>query len=52
MTMIVESFRLTLLGTGTVLPQYVVCSVTFTILALGGGVMLFSKVEKTVVDTV
>jgi lipopolysaccharide transport system permease protein len=52
MTMIVESFRLTLLGSGTVLPQHVVCSVAFTLLALGGGVVLFSKVEKTVVDTV
>jgi lipopolysaccharide transport system permease protein len=52
MTMIVESFRLTLLGTGTVLPQYVVASVIFTILALAGGVILFGKVEKTIVDTV
>jgi lipopolysaccharide transport system permease protein len=52
MTMVVESFRLTLLGNGTVLPQYVVCSVGFTILALTGGAILFGKVEKTIVDTV
>jgi homopolymeric O-antigen transport system permease protein len=52
MTMIVESFRLTLLGTGTVLPQYVACSVVCTLLVLVGGAMLFGKVEKTIVDTV
>jgi lipopolysaccharide transport system permease protein len=52
MTMIVESFRLTLLGTGTVLPRYVVCSVVSTFLVLVGGAILFGKVEKTIVDTV
>jgi lipopolysaccharide transport system permease protein len=52
MTMIVESFRLTLLGTGTVLPQYVVCSVLCTIIVLVGGTILFGKVEKTIMDTV
>jgi lipopolysaccharide transport system permease protein len=52
MTMIVESFRLALLGTGTVLPQYVVCSVLCTIFVLVGGTILFAKVEKTIMDTV
>jgi len=52
MTMVVESFRLTLLGSGTVLPQYVFYSVLFTLLALTGGAILFGKVEKTIVDTV
>jgi lipopolysaccharide transport system permease protein len=52
MTMIVESFRLTLLGTGTVLPRYVVCSVVCTFLVLVGGAILFGKVERTIVDTI
>jgi lipopolysaccharide transport system permease protein len=52
MTMIVESFRLALLGTGTVLPQYVAGSVGCTILVLAGGAILFGKVERTIVDTV
>jgi lipopolysaccharide transport system permease protein len=52
MTMIVESFRLTLLGTGTVLPRYVACSVVCTLLVLVGGALLFGKVERTIVDTI
>jgi lipopolysaccharide transport system permease protein len=52
MTMVVESFRLTLLGTGTVLPQFVAGSVVCTFLVLAGGALLFGKVEKTIVDTV
>jgi lipopolysaccharide transport system permease protein len=52
MTMVVESFRLTLLGSGTVLPQYVFWSVLLTLVALTGGTILFAKVEKTIVDTV
>jgi lipopolysaccharide transport system permease protein len=52
MTMIIESFRLTLLGTGTVLPQHVLCSLAFTLSALVGGVLLFGKIERTIVDTV
>jgi len=52
MTSIVESFRLTLLGTGTVEPLYLVCSVAFTVVILAVGLLLFGKVEKTFVDTV
>ncbi len=52
MTSIVESFRLMLLGTGTVEPLYVVCSVIFTVVILVVGLLLFGKVEKTFVDTV
>jgi lipopolysaccharide transport system permease protein len=52
MTSIVESFRLMLLGTGTVEPLYLVCSVTFTVVILIVGLLLFGKVEKTFVDTV
>jgi len=52
MTSIVESFRLMLLGVGTVEPLYLALSVTFTVLILAAGVLLFGKVEKTFVDTV
>jgi len=52
MTSIVESFRLMLLGTGTVQPLYLALSVGFTVLILAAGVLLFGKVEKTFVDTV
>jgi lipopolysaccharide transport system permease protein len=52
MTAIVESFRLMLLGTGTVLPQHVLCSLSFTFLTLVGGLVLFGRVEKTFVDTI
>jgi lipopolysaccharide transport system permease protein len=52
MTSIVESFRLMLLGTGTVEPLYLVFSVIFTLLSLAVGLILFGKVEKTFVDTV
>ena len=52
MTSIVESFRLMLLGTGTVEPLYMVSSLAFTIVILVVGLLLFGKVEKTFVDTV
>ncbi|MDD5348917.1 MAG: ABC transporter permease [Chthoniobacteraceae bacterium] len=52
MISIVESFRLILLGTGTVEPLYLAFSVVFTLLALAAGLLLFGKVEKTFVDTV
>ena len=52
MTSIVESFRLMLLGVGTVEPLYLACSVAFTVVILAAGLLLFGKVEKTFVDTV
>jgi lipopolysaccharide transport system permease protein len=52
MTSIVESFRLMLLGTGTVSTTSVLISILLTLLALGAGLLLFGKVEKTFVDTV
>jgi lipopolysaccharide transport system permease protein len=52
MTSIVESFRLMLLGAGTVEPLYLGLSVIFTLVVLVIGVLLFGKVEKTFVDTV
>ena len=52
MTSVVESFRLMLLGTGTVSPLHLAFSVVFTIASLIAGLLLFGKVEKTFVDTV
>lgn len=52
MTSVVESFRLMLLGTGTVLPVYLGLSIVITLVVLTGGLLLFSKVEKSFVDSV
>lgn len=52
MASIVECFRLILLGTGTVSQSAVLISILITVLALGAGLLLFGKVEKTFVDTV
>ncbi len=50
MTPIVESFRFVLLGTGTVVPAHVACSVAVTIALAAAGLLLFGRVEKTFVD--
>jgi lipopolysaccharide transport system permease protein len=52
MTPVVESYRLALLGSGTVVPQHLVLSVTLTVLLLAAGLITFGRVEKTFVDTV
>ncbi len=52
MTSVVESFRLMLLGTGTVSALNIVISVIFTLISLVAGLILFGIVEKTFVDTV
>jgi lipopolysaccharide transport system permease protein len=52
MTVIVESFRLMLLGTGTVVPRYLVYSIIMTTVLLVSGLLVFDRVEKTFVDTV
>ena len=52
MTAIIESFRLILLGTGTVTAGYLVGSIVVTGVTLIAGLLLFGKVEKTFVDTV
>jgi homopolymeric O-antigen transport system permease protein len=49
-TVIVESFRLMLLGTGTVALAYVATSLSVTAFILVVGVVMFNKVEKTFVD--
>jgi len=52
MVVIVESFRLMLLGTGTVTPFFLSCSLGMTVAVLVAGLLLFGKVEKNFVDTV
>jgi lipopolysaccharide transport system permease protein len=52
MTPIMESYRLVLLGTGTVEPRHLVWSAATTGAVLVCGVLLFGRVEKTFVDTV
>lgn len=51
-TMPVEVFRFSLLGQGTILPEYLAISWAFTILVAVFGVMVFNRVEKTFMDTV
>jgi ABC-type polysaccharide/polyol phosphate export permease len=46
----VESYRLMMLGVGTVEPWHLVWSVTATCGALIAGVALFDRMEKTFVD--
>jgi lipopolysaccharide transport system permease protein len=50
MTPIVESFRLVLLGTGTVEPVHVAASIAITILVTIAGLVLFGRIERTFVD--
>lgn len=52
MTTPVEIFRLATLGTGTVTVFGIVYSLVFTLVALALGVVLFSRIEKTFMDTV
>jgi lipopolysaccharide transport system permease protein len=52
MTTIVEFFRLSLLGTGTVRAEYVLCSIAVTCIALGVGLLVFKRMEKVLMDTV
>ena len=52
MTSIVESFRAAFLGTSSIEPVHVVISVTITLLVFILGIIMFSRVEKTFIDTV
>ncbi|MBQ9249499.1 MAG: ABC transporter permease [Oscillospiraceae bacterium] len=52
MTAPMEIFRLALLGTGTVLPEAVISTLVFTLLAAVVGIVTFNKVERTFIDTV
>jgi len=52
MTSIVESFRGAFLGTSSIEPIHIAISVTITLLVFIAGVIMFSRIEKTFMDTV
>jgi lipopolysaccharide transport system permease protein len=52
MSLVAESFRLCLLGKGTVTPSTVVISTAVTLVLLVSGLLIFQKVQRTFVDTV
>lgn len=52
LTSVVESFRAAFLGTSSIEPVHIAISVTITLLVLAAGVIMFSRVEKTFMDTV
>ncbi len=52
MSPIVEFFRYSLLGVGTVSPLQIGLSALTTMLALATGIVLFSRIEKSFMDTV
>lgn len=52
MTMPVEALKRIFLGQGTVEPVYVAASVVASLVLLCSGIVIFSKVEKTFVDTI
>jgi lipopolysaccharide transport system permease protein len=52
MTAIIETFRYAFLGSGAIQPWILGVSLCMTLLILAGGIILFSRVEKTVMDTI
>jgi len=52
MTGIVESYRYAFLGKATIEPRYLIVSAITTVVLLFTGVLLFSRTERTFVDTV
>ena len=52
MTAVVESFRGAFLGATSLTPQGLLLSIILTILFFIGGIIVFSRVEKTFMDTV
>jgi lipopolysaccharide transport system permease protein len=49
---LIESFRNSLLGTGTVRPDLLVYSLVWTVIVFSLGILVFNKVEKNFMDTV
>jgi lipopolysaccharide transport system permease protein len=49
---VVESFRMAFLGTSAINTTHIISGVTVTLILLFAGLMLFSRVEKTFLDTV
>lgn len=52
MASVIEAFRYAFLGKGVVNPTYVIISWAVTLLILFGGIILFSRIEKSFMDTV
>src|SRR5207249_2159881 len=52
MSAVVEGFRLCLLGTGTLRVPHLCISIVITFAILLTGIMIFQKVERTVVDSI
>jgi lipopolysaccharide transport system permease protein len=52
MTPIIETFRAGFLGTGTFDPGHLAYSFSFTAIVLLVGILIFTKVETTFMDTV
>lgn len=52
MTAVVESFRAAFLGASSLMPQELILSIILTILFFIVGIIVFSRVEKTFMDTV
>jgi lipopolysaccharide transport system permease protein len=52
LTPVIETFRYTLFGVGTISPSLVLYSILFTAFAFFTGIVLFNRVEKTFMDTV
>ncbi|MEI8078299.1 MAG: ABC transporter permease, partial [bacterium] len=52
MTPVIETFRYGFLGAGTFRPEYLALSAGLTALVLFIGVLLFTHIEKTFMDTV
>lgn len=50
MCSVVETFRLCLLGRGTLQPAYLGASALFTLVIFLSGIMIYQKVERTVAD--
>ncbi|RYE58187.1 MAG: ABC transporter permease [Sphingobacteriales bacterium] len=52
LTPVIEIFRYTLFGVGTISPSMILYSICFTAFAFFTGIVLFNRVEKTFMDTV
>ncbi len=52
MSGIVETYRYAFLGAGTFDPGYLLVSACATVIILAGGILLFSRTERTFIDTV
>ena len=52
MTLVIEGFRFSLLGTSSLQPSYVLTSLLVTFLLLASSLISFKRVERTFIDTI